>query len=47
MLGKEVCVIPPLGKDKPICGTAFAQGLAYTWCVMQKEWISDVYLWVI
>lgn len=37
MLGKAAWVIPALGKGKPICGIAFAQGPGHTWWVMQKD----------
>ena len=37
MLGKAVWVLPASGKDRPLCGTVFAQGPGSTWWVMQKD----------
>ena len=37
LLGKTVWVIPASGKGKPTRGIAFAQGLGYTWWVMQED----------
>ena len=36
MLGNMVWVFPASGKGKPLRGTVFAQGPAFTWWVMQK-----------
>lgn len=37
VLGKAVWIHPALGKGRPMCGIAFAQGPGRTWCVMQGD----------
>jgi len=37
MLGKTVWVSPALGKGKPVCRIAFAQGPGCNWCMMLKD----------